>query len=115
MYTEGGGGTAMFNGAYGLSAGGSYKGFSIDTIYQKESGAVAASPLSWTSCGPTMGMTCAANTLSATIADVTSWSIQGKYTYEFGGGFKDEGPSSKLTAFAGYELAQYANPAAERF
>ena len=26
-----------------------------------------------------------------------------KYTFEFGNGFKDEGPSSKLTLFAGYQ------------
>ncbi len=34
----------------------------------------------------------------------------GKYTYEFGGGFKDEGPSSKLTVFGGYIHMDLANP-----
>ena len=34
----------------------------------------------------------------------------GKYTYEFGGGLKDEEPPSKLTAFAGYVHIDMGNP-----
>ena len=35
----------------------------------------------------------------------------GKYTYELGGGgFKDEGPGSKLNLFAGYTYIDQANP-----
>jgi predicted porin len=39
------------------------------------------------------------------------WSIQGKYTFELGGGgFKDEGPGAKLTLYAGYENVTLSNP-----
>ena len=33
----------------------------------------------------------------------------GKYVYEFGGGFKDEGPASTLTLFAGYTNIDVSN------
>ncbi len=34
----------------------------------------------------------------------------GKYTFEFGSSFKDEGPSSKLTLFAGYVHTECRSP-----
>ncbi len=35
----------------------------------------------------------------------------GKYTFELGGGgYKDEGPGSKLTLYAGYENITFSNP-----
>jgi predicted porin len=108
MYSDGGADTGLFGGGYGFNVGGTYKGFSIDAIYQKEKGAVSASALSQTACGPALGTVCP-NEVSGTISDNTAWSVQGKYTFDFGGGFKDE-PGSKLTLFAGYENIDMANP-----
>jgi predicted porin len=55
-------------------------------------------------------LTCPTNALNATITDNEAFSVMAKYTYEFGGGFKDEGPSSKLTFFAGYVHMELSNP-----
>ncbi|MGO9985306.1 MAG: porin [Rhodomicrobium sp.] len=95
-YSDGGPDTGIFGGAYGFNAGGAYRGFSVDAVYQKEKDAVSASAAS-------------ATTLKAVISDNESWSVQGKYTYDFSGGFKDE-PEAKLTFFGGYENISFANP-----
>jgi predicted porin len=104
MYTNGGQDTGVQNGAYGFNIGGKYKGLSVDAVYAKERGAVGASPLS------TIDATHPLGTLSATISDNEMWSVEGKYTFEFGGGYKDEGPASKLTLYAGYENVTLSNP-----
>ena len=36
----------------------------------------------------------------------------GKYTYDLGGGFKDDGPGSKLTLFGGYTHIDIAHSSA---
>lgn len=97
QYSDGGADTGIFGSAYGFDAGGTYKGFSLDAVYQKENSVVSASAAS-------------ATTLKATISDNASWSVQGKYTYEFGGGFKDDAPGAKLTFYGGYENISFANP-----
>jgi predicted porin len=97
QYSDGGADTGIFGNAYGFNVGGSYRGFSIDAVYQKEKSVVSASAASET-------------TLKATISDNQSWSVQGKYTFEFGGGFKDDAPAAKLTFYAGYENISFANP-----
>jgi predicted porin len=97
QYSDGGEDTGIFGGAYGFNLGGSYRGFSLDAVYQKEMSVVSASAAS-------------ATTLKAVISDNESWSVQGKYTYDFGGGFKDGVPGSKLTFYAGYENISFANP-----
>ena len=51
-----------------------------------------------------------ATTLKAVISDNDSWSVQGKYTYEFGDGFKDGATAAKLTFYGGYENISLANP-----
>ena len=43
MYTNGGDGTAIFNGAYGFNAGAIWKGFAIDAVYTQTKGAVVSS------------------------------------------------------------------------
>jgi predicted porin len=96
QYSDGGEDTGIFGGAYGFNLGGSYGGFSIDAVYQKEKAVVSASAAS-------------ATTLKAVISDNESWSVQGKYTFEFGGSFKDELPASKLTFYGGYENISFAN------
>jgi predicted porin len=96
-YSGGGADTGIFGNAYGVDVGGTYKGFSLDAVYQRENSVVSASAAS-------------ATTLKATISDNESWSVQGKYTYEFGGGFKDDAPGARLTFFGGYENISLANP-----
>ena len=80
-----------------MTRGARYRGFAVDAIYQKETDVVSASAAS-------------ATTLKAVISDNKSWSVQGKYTYEFGDGFKDGAPAAKLTFFGGYENISFADP-----
>ncbi len=98
MYTGGGQDTPMFGDGVGANIGGAYQGVSIDGYYTKENGAVAISP-SGTATG-----------LSGTVTNNEALAVMGKYTYDFGGGFKDEGPASKLTFFAGYVHMDLSNP-----
>ncbi|MGO8955499.1 MAG: porin [Rhodomicrobium sp.] len=97
MYSDGGPDTGIFGEAYGFNVGGAYRGFSLDAVSQQEKDVVSASAAS-------------ATTLKATISDNESWSVQGKYTYDFGGGFKDDAPGAKLTFYGGYENISFANP-----
>ncbi len=97
MYSDGGPDTGIFGEAYGFDVGGGYGGFSADAIYQKETDVVSASAAS-----PT--------TLKAVISDNKSWSVQGKYAYEFGGGLKDGAAAARLTLYGGYENISFANP-----
>ncbi len=108
MYSNGGQDTGIQNGAYGFNVGGSYKGLSIDAYYAKERGAVSVAPLS----AGDISSGISASTLSGTISDNETWSVQGKYTFDLGGyGLKDDGaPGAKLTLYAGYENVTLSNP-----
>ncbi len=97
MYSDGGADTGILGTAYGFNVGGAYKGFSLDAVYQKENSVVSASAAS-------------ATALKATISDNESWSAQGKYTFDFGGSFKDDAQGAKLIFFGGYENISFANP-----
>jgi predicted porin len=97
MFSDGGPDTGIFGDAYGFNVGGAYRGFSIDAVYQKEKAVVSASAAN-------------ATRLKATISDNESWSVQGKYAFDLGGSFKDDGPAAKLTVFGGYENISFANP-----
>ncbi len=101
MYSNGGDGTGLFGDAYGFNLGATYKGFSIDGVYTKEHGAVNLKDVINDAVG---------QPLAASISDNENFSVMGKYTYEFGGGFKDEGPSSKLTFFSGYSHVDVSDP-----
>ncbi|MGO9547761.1 MAG: porin [Rhodomicrobium sp.] len=101
MYSDGGDGTGLYGTGYGFNAGGAYKGFSVDAVYTKENAAVNL--LSVTN-DPS-----ASTPLAAAISDNEAWSVQGKYTYNFGGSFKDDGPGSRLTFFGGYEHITQSN------
>ena len=118
MYTNGGEDTGIFGDAYGANVGFTYRGFSLDGVWEQEHGVV--------------NLKSAANnallspTLAAAISDNTGWTIAGKYTYEFGrdvfdGGLKDGGSCgglkdaacpapAKLTFFAGYTHTDQSNP-----
>src|SRR5580692_5398733 len=111
MYSNGGSNTGMFGSGYGFFVGGFYGGFSAEAVYTKEHGAVNLQ----TSVNDTLG----GQTLAANISDNTTWSVMGKYTFDFGGhsvgGYptkapKAEVPGDKLTFFAGYTHIDQANP-----
>ena len=102
MYSDGGDSTGMSGTGYGANIGGAYKGFSLDAVYTKEHGAVNLQSAANDAAG--------SQTLAASISDNEAWSIMGKYTYDFGGGFKDRGPGAKLTVFGGYTHIDLSNP-----
>ncbi len=100
MYSNGGQDTGTQGTDYGFNAGVTFRGFSLDGIYTKEHGAVNLKSANSDPIG----------VLNASISDNEAWSIMGSYTYDFGGGYKDEGPGSKLTLYAGYTHTDQANP-----
>jgi predicted porin len=126
MYTNGGPDTALFEGAWGVNAGFTWQGFSIDGVYTREFGAVSSAPLNFGTagaagtCNPNLyggvfaGNNCNTNTLNATITDNEAWSVMAKYTFEFAdccASLKDKPEAgSKLTFYAGYAAIQLVNP-----
>ncbi len=98
MYSSGGQDTPIFGDAVGGNIGLTYKGFALDGYYTQENGAAG------------VGIDKTANQLDGTITNNEAYAVMGKYTFEFGDGFKDEGPSSKLTLFAGYVHTEMSNP-----
>ncbi|MGB9025500.1 MAG: porin, partial [Rhodomicrobium sp.] len=118
MYTSGGQDTPIIEGGYGGNAGFTWKGFSVDGYYTKENGAVNLSTIGYTSgavfsgagskCDASIGG--CPNALNGTVYNDEAFDIMAKYTMEFGGGFKDEGPSSKLTFYGGYQHVDQTNP-----
>ncbi len=127
MYSAGGADTSIQQDAYAANVGGSYKGFSADAVYTKENAAVGMSTIGIdTAAAPAKAVgTCqlgadASSTtqnvcpggdwLNASITNNEAWTIAGKYVMELGGGFKDEGPSSKVSFFGGYQHTDMSNP-----
>lgn len=100
MYSSGGDATGLYGDGISANLGATWKGFSIDGVYTKETGAVNLLGVNKDSVG---------NPLAAAISDNEGWSVMGKYVYDFGGGFKDEGPASTLTLFAGYTNIDMSN------
>jgi predicted porin len=100
MYTNGGDDTSVHHASWNANIGGTYKGFSVDAYYIKTNGAdivnnaASGFPL---------------NTLAGTISDNEAWAVMGKYTFDLGGGFKDE-PGAKLTVMGGYEHLKFSDP-----
>jgi predicted porin len=112
MYAVGAEDSSIFNSAYAFNAGGTYKGFSVDVVYTKENGAFnAGAPYPYQGAGTcgVAGMP-ACNTLTGNFEDNEAWTIAGKYVYDFGGGWKDEGPAAKLTLYGGYQHTNISNP-----
>ncbi len=121
QYSAGGPDTGFFGPAYGFDVGGAYRGFSIDAVYQKVTGGVqlsanAATPANINTASTNFSTT----TLIGQITDSDSWSVQGKYTFDFGAGYKDGGYKDdpifrgKLTLFAGFEDIQFYNSSPAR-
>ena len=100
QYSEGGADTGLLGKSYGVSAGVTFGGLSIDAVYQRENGAVnlrssldnAAAP---TSGSPPVG-------LAAYISTDTSFNVMGKYVTTLAN-------KSKLTLFAGYSNIKKAH------
>jgi predicted porin len=103
MFSNGGQDTGTLGTDYSFNAGATYRGFSVDAVYTKEHGAIN---LKSANSDPL-------NSLIANISDNEAWSVMGKYTYEFGGGFggyKDGGRGDTLTVFGGYTHITQSNP-----
>ena len=102
MYSPGGSDTGMFGNGYGFNVGAAYGGFSIDAVYTVEHSAVGLqSAINDTAGNPV---------LAANINDNETFSLFAKYTYNFGGGYKDVGTGAKLTWFGGYTRIDQSNP-----
>jgi predicted porin len=85
--------------AYQADIGGSFAGASLDAYYSKVNDSITASSLTAAQVGtlPALGYA-AANSLAATVADVTTYSLMGSYTL------------NPVKLFAGYEHIKYADP-----
>jgi predicted porin len=105
MFSNGGPDTGSAGTDYAFNVGAKYKGFSLDAVYTKEHGAVNVKNIDTYNAAQI-----AAGNLVANISDNEAWSLMGKYTFEFGGGFKDYGSGDKLTLFAGYTHIAQSDP-----
>jgi predicted porin len=115
QYAQGGDDTGFFGSAYGANVGGSYQGFSLDAVYERVNAAVQLTANAATPANINTGSTnFSTTTLSGQITDSDSWSVQGKYTLDFGGDKDDPAAGSKLTLFAGFEDIQYFNSSQTR-
>ena len=112
MYSNGGEDTAIFGEAAAANAGITWRGLSVDGVYQKENGAAALSnSANYTSAGVVKG----------TVTDNEEWSAMAKYTFDvpalfgaYGGykdscGLKDECPGAKLSFMGGYAHVELTN------
>ncbi len=121
MFTSGGQDTPMVGTGYAGNLGFVWGGFSIDGYYTRENGAVNLSYIP----NPIYGgsITCVAgalptsseycpNALLGTVTDNSAWDVMAKYTWEFGGGYKDRGPFATLTFYGGYQYVDLSNPSA---
>ena len=101
MYSDGSQDAQLHGDLVAGNIGGTYHGFSLDALYTNEKGAVNAQ------LGTLTGADI--NQLYYFLTNNEAYSFMGKYTFDFGGGFKDEGPTSKLTLFAGYNHTDQTN------
>jgi predicted porin len=85
--------------AYQADMGGSFAGASLDAYYSKINDSITASSLTASQVAglPALGYS-AANSLAATVADVTTYSLMGSYTQDL------------VKLFAGYMHIEYADP-----
>ncbi len=93
------GSTGSANTAFQADIGGQFQGASIDAYYSKVNDAISASSLSAAQVAdlPKLGYS-AANSVSATISDNTTFAVMAFYQF------------NPLKFFAGYEHIRYANP-----
>jgi predicted porin len=91
IYATGTDNSAVKDYAYGANIGATIKGLSVDVAYQNAHGVVNA----------TLPSAINSSVLGATITNNETWQIAGKYTFDLGGGYKDEA-GRKLNLFGGY-------------
>lgn len=118
IYSQGGQDTGFFGPAYGANIGGTYRGFSFDAVYQKvdagvQASALTASPATGTQSIYAPPANYSTTQVNAQITDSDSWSVQGRYTFDFGGSLKDD-TASRLTFYGGFEDIRYYNSSAAR-
>ena len=130
MYAQGGPDIGFFGPAYGVNLGVRYDVIALDAVYQRvdagvQLSALTASPAKGTQSAFAPPANFSNTALNGLITDSDSWSIQGRYTFEFGGGLKDAGykdgglkddliAGSKLSLFAGFEEIRYFNSSQAR-
>lgn len=107
MYANGEPDSAIHGSGIAANIGGSYRGISVDFVYTNERGAVNS--LFGLLPGLTPGAIPGSNQLYYWLSDNEAYSVMGKYTFDLGGGYKDEGPSSKLTFYGGYQHTDMTN------
>jgi predicted porin len=108
--------SSLHGSAGAVSGGFGWKGLSVDAQYNKDHGAILSSPFLLNPNGsftlPTVGCTgglTGCNELSGTAVDIEAWTVGAKYVYDFGGGWKDEGPTSKITFYGGFQHSDLSN------
>jgi predicted porin len=109
MYTEGAQGTAIHGFGIGGNIGATWKGFSIDGVYQHETdGIINPSAFGVGACGTATTPSC--DTLHSTGVNTSGLEILSKYDYELGSSYYAGGPHDKLTFYLGYEQVKYMDP-----
>jgi predicted porin len=100
-YTAGGQDQSLHGPSASADIGATWRGLSVDAIYTHETKAIQA----------TSGVAFTGNQLNYNVADSTNWSVLAKYTFDFGGGFKDDAcggfkdspvACGKFTVYGGY-------------
>jgi predicted porin len=84
--------------AYQADIGGSFAGASLDAYYSKVNDSITGSSLTAAQVSALPVGYAAANSLAATVADVTTYAVMGSYTL------------NPVKLFAGYEHVKYADP-----
>ena len=104
MFSNGGSDTGILGQSFGVNAGGSYMGFSLDAVYQKERGAINLRSSFDNGAGPipTPG-------LAAYASIDTSYNIMGKYSFDINRGST---APDKVTLYAGYSHMEKAHSSA---
>jgi predicted porin len=103
LYSNGGQDTGVIGKSYGADLGVTFKGLSVDAVYQNEKGAVNIRSSFDNLATPPVDL--ASTGLAAYITNDRSYNLMGKYTFEFG----DTGPKDKLTLYAGYSHIEKAH------
>ena len=106
QYSNGGNGTALLGWGVGANAGVTYKGVSVDGYYTKENAAVN---LDSAIAGGTAPNFFIQNAFKYTVSNNEAWGAGAKYSFDLGGGFKDES-TSKVTFFGGFVSVTSTNP-----
>jgi len=105
-YTSGGQDQSLHGASSSVDAGVTWRGLSVDGLFTHETQAIQA-----TSGVAAAGGGSVANALKYNVADSDNWSVLAKYTFDFGGGFKDDAcggfkdspvACGKFTIYGGY-------------